>query len=182
MVATETWHGAWTYGPRYVLPAVPFLWLGVAVALDRLAGRGRLVAAGLMVVGGLSAFGGVVTDHMTHQDLALQAARLEWPDAPGGDDSHFQTIQTDPRFAAPWAHWRIFRHRVAGQGEVFSSRGIFGTELDAPLRANPETRPGLTHLAWVDHARLGGATWPVLVVALALAILGLRLLAAARLH
>lgn len=183
MVApTQTWHGAWTFGPRYVLPALPFLWLGTAVALERLSGKGRVLAWALMAVGAVGAVGGTLTDHMTHQDLALQAARAEWPDTPGGDDALFGRIQVEPRYAAPWAHWRILRHRVAGLGETFSSADLFGTEVDVPLTPSPTLRPGFTHLAWVDHRSLGGATWPVLLVAGGLVLLALRLLARARLH
>jgi len=182
IVPTETWHGAWTFGPRYVLPALPFLWLGVAVAFERLQGRARLGAAGLMLVGAVVALGGTLTDHMTHQDLAVQAARLDWPDQPGGDDARFQSIQTDLRYAAPWAHWRILRHRVAGLGEDFSSAEIFYTEVDGVLTPGPDQRRGFTHLAWVDHAGLGGSTWPILFLVGGLLVLGMRLLASARIH
>jgi hypothetical protein len=163
IVSTATWHGAWTYGPRYILPALPFLWVGATLVAERLAGSGlgRFMVGALLAFGLLTNLPAVLVDHMTETDLAVQAARLDWPDVPGGDETRFQKIQWEPRYAAPWAHWRIFRHRVAGLGETFSSRELFFTETDAVLVPNPETRPGFRHLAWIDHAALGGASWPL---------------------
>lgn len=163
IVPTETWHGAWTYGPRYILPALPFLWIAALLFAERLAAgaKGRLAVGALLVLGFVTNVPGVLVDHMTEQDLAMGAARIEWPDVPGGDATRFQAIQWEPRFAAPWAHWRILRHRVAGLGETFSSRELFFTDEDVPLETNPEMRPGFQHLAWVDHRALGGATWPL---------------------
>jgi len=163
IVATETWHGAWTYGPRYVLPALPFLWLAAMLFAERIGAAlwGRLLVGALLLFGFLVNLPGMLVDHMTGQDLAMQGARLDWPDVPGSDDARFQMIQWEPRYAAPWTHWRIFRHRIAGLGEVFSPAELFFSSHAAELRPNPEMRSGFRHLAWVDLESLGGVTWPL---------------------
>ena len=197
---TATWHGAWTYGPRYVLPALPFLWVAVALALQSFEERpvARLVALFLFGVGLVTNLPGVLVDHMTHEHLADQAAELEWhaeleaQGLEGGNRAaaRFELIQWDLRFAAPWAHWRIFRDRVSGvcsvdpdasrwgpsaPREVYRAGELFFLDGDA---AGVELHPdrdwirggaavdrdrdrGFRHLAWVDLARrLGGSSWP----------------------
>ncbi len=174
---TVGWHGAWGYGPRYVLPLVPFLWVGVALALDKLARplAGRLLAAALFLLGFVVALGGVLVDTTTHLALAVDAARLEWPDVPGNteldrEEERFQRIHHDLRFAAPWAHWRILFHRLAGKGESFPVREIFLLDRDEVLTLPEDRDRGFRHLAWVDFAeRLGGPLAPVLLVTLGLA-------------
>ncbi|MEW6073466.1 MAG: phospholipid carrier-dependent glycosyltransferase [Planctomycetota bacterium] len=180
------WHGAWTYGPRYVLPLLPFLWLGVAPTLDRLAARraGRLVALALLGAGLVTSLPGVLVDYPTHHDLAVQAARLEWPDVAGPTEearegARFLSIQYDWRFAAPWAHWRILRHRIAVGDERYPVREVFLLDRDEVLSPTPDRSTGLRHLAWVDlHERLGGAAWPA--VLLCLAFLGAGIVLAGR--
>jgi len=181
----ETWHGAWTYGPRYVLPLLPVLWLGVALGLDAVADRitSRRFAKGLIALGALTTLPGVLVDHMTHQDLAVQAMRIDWPNAPGEtelerDNKRFEAIQWDWSYAAPWAHWRILRHRISGLGEEFPAREIFFVDDAAVLRPAHERERGFRHLAWVDLVqRLGGVAWPGLLIAGLLAAAGLVLAA-----
>lgn len=177
------WHGAWTYGPRYVLPLLPFAWLGVAFALDT--ARERLwvkpLATALLTLGFSVALGGALVDHTTHTDLGLQAARAQWPNSPGlpvqeGEERRFERMQWDWRFAAPWAHWRIFRHRIAGLGESYSASSLYSVDGNVELTVAHEREKGFRHLAWVDLVqRLGGPRWPAFVVCGLLAGLGLAL-------
>ncbi len=171
IVPAETWHGAWTYGPRYVLALLPVLWVLVGLGLDALAEVpwGKTVAAVPLVFGLLTNLPGALVDHMTHQDLALQSMRLEWPEAPGvseaeRDNKRFEEIQWSWRYAAPWAHWRILRHRIAGLGEEFPVRRIFFVDSDALVSPSHARDRGFQHLAWIDlRDRLGGQTGPVLL-------------------
>ena len=176
---TTSWHGSWTYGPRYALPLLPFLWAGVAPAFDLLEEKklARVGAAVLVLLGLVVVLPGVFVDHTTHTDLAIQAARIEWPDLPGGEldqeEERFMRIQRDFRFAAPWAHWRILRHRVAGLGEEFPVQEIFFLSDEAVVVPQHEREHGFRHLAWVDfHQRLGGPTWPASLACLLLLGLG----------
>ena len=182
---TVGWHGAWSYGPRYALPLLPFLWVCIAPALDTLEeSRAGLVAAAALLLAGLIVnLPGVLVDHSTHNDLATQAARLEWPEVPGKNDfdreeERYQRIQHDFRFAAPWAHWRILRHRIAGQGEDFPVREIFYLDRDDVLTPQHERERGFLHFAWHDfQERLGGPTWPPTLFCIALLLAGLVLTA-----
>ncbi len=167
VVFTQSWHGAWTYGPRYVLAILPLLWPAVALALDRARERrGVFIAAvALALLGLATSLPGVLVDHMTHQDLAMQAARIEWPELGGRDererdDARFLRMQWDWNFAAPWAHWRIAASRARGAQDEYSPRELFGVESDEPIHPQHARELGWNHLAWVDlKARLGGPFW-----------------------
>ena len=159
---THNWHGAWTYGPRYLLPVLPFAWLAFGFALEAPGRWLRPAASGLCALGLLVQLPAALVDHTTHQDLAVQAAREAWPD-PGGanererDEARFHLIQWDWRFAAPWAHWRILRHRIAGLAEDFPVEDLFRLDSVEIVTPSDERERGFRHLAWVDLAeRLGG--------------------------
>jgi len=177
------WHGAWTFGPRYVLPLLPFAWLGVAFALDATRERRwlRWSASTLFAAGLAVQLGGALVDHTTATDLGLQAARVEWPAWPGvpereQEELRFERLQWDWRFAAPWAHWRIFAQRASGGGETFSARSLYFLGGDAVLTPTHEREQGFRHLAWVDLAqRLGGPAWPAFVLCGLLTGMGLAL-------
>jgi hypothetical protein len=175
-----SWHGAWSYGPRYLLPLIPFLWyplgmvLGIAAEWPLL----RWITGGLLALGLVTALGGVLVEYNTNLDLSMQAARPEWA-PPAADDAAaeealFVRTKFDWRFAAPWAHWRILRHRVAGLGEQFPVRRLYFLERDDLVRPQWEREKGFRHLFWVDlHQRLGGPAWPGPLLVMALLGLGL---------
>jgi hypothetical protein len=178
IVCTQTWHGAYTYGPRYVLPMVPICWLAVGYVLEARGGRAwtRPALWGLLILGALVQLPAALVDHRTHQDLAVQAARLKWPSpettAAAGvdearlDENRFMNIQWDWGFAAPWAHWRILRHKVAGLGEEFPVRDTFNLDSDAAVTPGAERERAFNHLAWVDlDHRLGGRAGPAVFLA-----------------
>ena len=166
---TVGWHGAWGYGPRYALPLLPFLWLGVGPVLDSVSksAKERTLALCVLGAGFLVALPGALVDTTTHTDLALQAARLEWPDVEGNEatreEERFQRIRWDLRFAAPAAHWRILRHRVAGLEEEYRAEDLFFLDPEkgsAVLVPEHDREKGFQHLAWVDFVwRLAGPMW-----------------------
>ena len=166
---TQGWHGAHTYGPRYLLPCLPFLWLGVAPALDAFASAKRGVFAYVLLASGLlTSLPGALVSYSTHLDLATRSARIEWPDEEleldevNAEEERFQRIHWRWRFAAPWAHWRILRHRVAGLGEDFPLSSTFFVNENIALAPSHERDRGFGHIAWVDWSkRLGGPLWPV---------------------
>ncbi len=182
---TVGWHGAWTYGPRYALPLLPFVWLGVAPMLDQFAEHAgkRLFAYTLLLAGLVVTLPGVLVDTTTHTDLAMQSAKNEWPDtelegdAATADEERFQRLRWNWRYSAPWAHWRILRHRVSGLEESFSARQLFFVDAeveDVTLVPAHARERGFSHLAWVDFAtRLGGPIWPVATACAALLLAGI---------
>jgi len=179
LVFQREWHGSWTYGPRYLLPALPFLWLAVALALPAAAeSRGlRLFLAAALTLGLLVQLPAALVDHVTHQDLAMQAAEIAWPSGGGDPDEEaadrFQRIQWTWGFAAPWAHWRILRHRLAGLDESYPVNEVFRVDDDATVRPLFAREEGFRHLAWVDLIeRLSGPVWPGVLLFLALATVG----------
>ncbi|MCC6408594.1 MAG: hypothetical protein IT453_15635 [Planctomycetes bacterium] len=171
VVPTQAWHGAYTFGPRYVLPAVALAWIGVAPVLERAwrsASRPALLAlAGLFAFGSAATWGGVAVDTMTHLDLAAQCAREAWPDIAGKDErerdeARFVALQWDLRFAAPFAHWRILAHKVREGNEFYTPRELFGLDSEKVVQPGHAREEGFRHLAWVDLSqRLGGVVWPV---------------------
>ena len=79
----------------------------------------------------------------------------------------------DGRFAAPWAHWRILRHRAAGLPEEYDPGQLYFEPSDVVLAPTHDRDKGFRHLAWVDlDQRLGGRVWPGLSIALVLIGLG----------
>jgi len=191
-VALEDWHGDSTYGPRYLLPALPFLWLFVALALEESARQPwiAITALGLGLAGAVVTVAGVIVDHGTHEDLAYQAAHIEWPDAKALglaegsrvdaaalDRARNMRIHWDPRFAAPFAHWRIFRHRVAGLGERFPVSELYFVDHPAEVAPASERLQEFHHFAWREFVqRFDGTAWiPAGLGALAL-LVGLALL------
>ena len=176
----EGWHGGHTYGPRYLLPALPFLYLGVGQAFAwvlEIRG-GRTVLAVLVGFGLWMQVPAALVDTSTHNDLAMQAAAMEfevdadlgWADA---NEVRFERTLWDLHYAAPGAHWRILRHRLAIGDEAFPVKQIFGLDSDAQVTPGGPRGRGFRHLAWVDwRRRLGLPLWPVVVVLLLLVTLG----------
>jgi hypothetical protein len=183
MFAPE-WHGDATYGPRYLLPALPFLWLFVALGLEEGERRrgvswfaGTLALLGLVVT-----LAGVLVDHRTNDELTRAAARYAWPDAqslglpraatePELDRERFERTLWDPRFAAPFSHWRIFRHRVAGLGEDFPVATIFFVPHAAVLTPAGERSREFRHFGWREFVRRFGGPAGVPIVASLLLLL-----------
>lgn len=195
------WHGAYSYGPRYLLPALPLLWILVASGMEGLPGAGWLLGrragpgstAGdisplawiLLVAGLVTQVPGALVDTTTYHELAVEAARERFPDPPGithpadADAARFEALQWDWGFAAPWAHWRILRHRVAlldgpeGASERFPVAEVFRYPSELVLEPAQARERGFLHLAWIDHQlRLGGRSWPLLALVALQLLLG----------
>jgi hypothetical protein len=179
------WHGAYTFGPRYILPALPFLWLLAAWGFQRSPVDERLhpVALGLVAVGLLIQLPSALVDTVTYHDLAVRAAAERFEAGPedgvGEADEgelalrRFEAMQFDWGFAAPWVHWRILRHRVALKDDDFEAADLFLYPSQLALSPAQPRERGFRHLAWVDlEGRLGGVLWPVVVLIVLLGALG----------
>jgi hypothetical protein len=153
--------GRWSFGPRPLLPLLPFLWVAVGLAwpwVAERAWRGHL-ALGLGLLGFLVQFPAALVDEATYVDLARQAASSAWGEEqpPLSEDDLWERCAWDWNFAAPWVHWRILRHRVAGLGESFSARDLFRLDSDATLVPGSGRARQFNHLGWVDLKRRLGA-------------------------
>lgn len=163
--AMQGWHAGYTFGPRYLLPALPLVWCGLASALEAARTRLAKAACALLFAFGLASnLPAALIDTMTYHDAAVQAARTAWPlpetaDARAADEQRFLLIAWDWRFAAPWAHWRLFAAQLRAPGSDPDAR-VFGLP-PAPLPLAHERERGFRHLAWVQHAELPHArAWP----------------------
>lgn len=173
------WHAAWTFGPRYLLPLLPVVWLGVAFALAR-PRAGRLAAA-LLALGLATNLPAALVDTMTHHDFALQSARRVLPlpgmDERAAEEERFLALQWQPRYAAPLAHWRLFAWRVRApvRAPVREPSGaeLYGDGNVEPLVVHHERDRGFRHLAWVwQRDALAVRGTPLLWLAALLAALG----------
>lgn len=156
----------WGFGPGRLLPALPFLWLGVAIGLERVERSALLRRAsyGLCALGLVGTLSGVLVDSSSYQDLLVQMTGVR------SGSSLYRTAAWDARLAQPWAHWRILRHRLAGLGESFPPERIFFAGGQEPLTPHRERDRGFAHVAWIDlRDRLGASPHPLLLAALVLA-------------
>lgn len=87
-----TWHGGWSWGPRFMVPMLPFLILPLG-SLWRLGSRPRLAIVVLALIGFLVQLGGVLVDF---NDYML------WVN----DEDK---ILFDPAYAPVLGHWRLIR-------------------------------------------------------------------------
>lgn len=168
----------WGFGPGRLLPALPFLWLGVTLALDRLARAAvaRRIAYALCALGVLVNLAGVLVSAHTYQDLLGQQAAFVEPvagDAAPDPEAVYRTAQWEPRLAAPWAHWRILRHRLATGNEAFPAARIFLGGSETTVEPRRDRDRGFRHIAWVESRdRLGLRPDPVILVSLVLVAAG----------
>ncbi|MFT5285375.1 MAG: hypothetical protein ACI8TQ_001539 [Planctomycetota bacterium] len=179
----------WGFGPGRLLAALPFLWLGVAYALDRLSRKvwHRRACHALCAFGLLSSFSGVLVDTGTYQSLIgklanSELAELTEPESDYGE--RYRTVHWDLGLAEPWASWRILRHRLAVEGENFPAAQIFMLEESAdedvsvaigPTLISPETNRnlGFQHMAWIDlNDRLETSPYPGMLFSILLVGLG----------
>ncbi|HKE01587.1 MAG TPA: hypothetical protein VKE69_11300 [Planctomycetota bacterium] len=83
--STIEWHGAWSFGPRYALPGFPALAVASAVAVDAARGAWRAVALAPAVAGFVLVLPGFVTSPYAAIAIAMERARVEWPDSSFGE-------------------------------------------------------------------------------------------------
>ncbi len=168
------WHGAWSYGPRYLLPALPLLWSLAALGFQRsdVDPHLRPLAWAALAMGLLTQLPGALVDTTTYHELAVAAAgeRFEVPEEGTDADRaarRFEALQWDWGFGAPWVHWRILRHRVAmanapgPAAERMPAADLFRWPTQTVLEPAQARERGFEHLAWVDlRKRLDGVVWP----------------------
>ncbi|MFT4538344.1 MAG: hypothetical protein ACI841_000763 [Planctomycetota bacterium] len=212
-VGIETPHSYDSYGPRALLPVLPFFALGFALAINSSDARLRRGLGMLAVLlGVLVQVPGALIRPETHLDLAAQsialaqavelgtgttdatnsglssaksATSLSGANSSGGDSAGDEAWRSAELwswcFAAPWAHWRIIRNRVAVGGETVLAAELYFVEHPARIRPAGVGPWGFRHMAWVDlDRRLSVSPWWgslmagfFLIVGVVFAVLGL---------
>jgi hypothetical protein len=79
------WEGGWFYGPRHLVPGLPFLALGLAPLWDRWRGWLRIVLLGGWVWGAGVNLVAVSTTVQPPSDIKAPVAELMWPAFRAGD-------------------------------------------------------------------------------------------------
>ncbi len=182
-ISMSAWHGAWTWGPRYALPALLALMPAAVAGLEawRNAGGGRRrLATALVGLGMVVQVPGFLVGYPTYMEAGLAARRAEEPDLT--EETRTQRLLTDPRTAQPLVQARILVDRWTGRAGSDPEQLDTGRLLGAPglpvLVPAQATWRGFRSLWWCDgRARTGtGGRWWLAAAALALgAWWGLRL-------
>jgi hypothetical protein len=84
-VSYTYWEGGWFYGPRHLVPGLPFLALGLAWLWDRWRGALRVVLLGAWVWGAAINLVAVSTTVQPPSDIKAPVADLMWPAFRDGD-------------------------------------------------------------------------------------------------
>lgn len=174
-VLLEPWHGGWTYGPRHLLPLLPFLWVVVVRAGPWVEVRPwrRRASLALLLLGLFHQLPAAGVDTATYHELALGTRELHDREPADAAPHDLGALQWDFDYAAPWAHWRILRHRLAGDDEEFPVREVFFVDADATVSPLDPLDVGFRHLAVVDlQRRAPGAGWAIVAAALASLLAG----------
>lgn len=170
--AFTAWFGGNNWGPRYVLPAVPLLAIGMAPWLAQAQGWRRVVTGALWGASLLVQILGVAVPHRIYS-VAIASVDADLTQA------FFYT-----RFSPVLAHARILGHKLGGGDDVYTLRELFDLPDDRPLRVVEQPSPsiarflrGFDHFAWVRIANKGHGALAVVGVGVCalLAALGVRL-------
>jgi hypothetical protein len=100
---TVDWRGGWGIGTRYLVPAIPFLLVGVAGSIRdrRAADAGAIVFGGLAVVGILLCGLAAATHPIFPQEFRNPLFSLAWPMAREG----LLATHLGTRWPGPWLGW-----------------------------------------------------------------------------
>ena len=168
----EHWAGEGSFGPRYLLPLLPLVFLPIVFALDGASRARSGLALFLGTCGFVVALGGV--------GIYFGAAMHEAGDYPYTlplDDPHFmESSHFNPRFSPIARHWAMLSRNVAlhlrGRAPHVSSAAA----NDSRLGLSAEEQRELLHALdfwWTYAAYAGLSALPLALVALALVIAGL---------
>ena len=174
----EHWAGDGSFGPRYLVPLLPLLFVAVAFAWER-GGRGlRAVVIGLAALGLVVQIGGV----SIHYGAEMREVG-DYPYTRALNDPRFMSeSHFDPHFSPILVHWRMLlrntREHLRWQAPRLGARGA----PDPRVGVSAEDERRLLHALdywWLYMSYAGLAGWPI-AAALAL-LVGLFVFAAVRL-
>jgi hypothetical protein len=169
----EHWAGDGSFGPRYLLPVLPLLLLGVAVKLSEPAARAaRLLAWGLGLAGLLVQLGGVAIYYG-----AQMRERGDYPyTLPLSDPRFMGESHWNPYFSPIADHWRMAGRNLREhlEGRAPSLRlGEVGAGVSARTGLTPDQERSLLHALdfWWCYAAYAGVPVPALAALVAAGLL-----------
>jgi 4-amino-4-deoxy-L-arabinose transferase-like glycosyltransferase len=123
-VSYTYWEGGWFYGPRHLVPGLPFLALGLAILWDQWRGWFRAMLVGLWLLGTGISLVAVSTTVQPPSDITEPVSQLMWPAFREGDlalnPQSYVDYGADPDHLrhnpAPHASWNL--------GEVAGLHGL----------------------------------------------------------
>lgn len=137
----QHWAGDGSFGPRYLVPALPIAFLFVAFALDRASRVRRAIAVGLAVVGLLVQVGGVAIYFGAQMREAGDYPYTLPLDHPRFmHDSHF-----NPAFSPIAGHWRMLCRNLSEHLRGEAPRVAEGGVVDPRIGVSPENQRQLLH-------------------------------------
>jgi hypothetical protein len=161
--STIEWHGAWAFGPRYALLALPALAVAGARAIDAMTGWVRVVPWVLALLGFAAVLPGFLTSPFAAIAVSMEGARIQWPEedpsfpadySPGDRDAErFQRLCME---AGPLNFLRVqhalARAAISGR-DGLSYRGDLGLDRDGEILPpdQPEYRD-FGSIGWVGFA------------------------------
>jgi len=175
----EHWAGDGSFGPRYLVPLLPLLFLPVAFALDGASRWVRGFALALGVLGLLVQLGGI----SIHFGAQMREAG-DYPYTRALNDPRFMSdSHFNPRFSPIAAHWRMLTRNLSeharGQVPRLSGRG----DVDERVGIGRGDQARMLHALdfwWLYMLYAGLPVWPIALMMVLL--LGGAIFAALQLH
>ncbi len=167
----QHWAGEGSFGPRYLLPLLPLIFLAIVFALEGTSRARRALVLFLAAGGFLVALGGV--------GIYFGAAMHEAGDYPYTlplDDPHFmESSHFNPRFSPIARHWSMLSRNVALHLHGQAPRLSGPASNDTRLGLNADEERDLLHALdfwWAYAAYAGLPALPLALAALALVAAG----------
>lgn len=165
----QHWAGDGSWGPRYLVPVLPLLFLAVAFALHAASRALRRTAWVLGFAGLLVTIGGVGI----HFGAEMRAVG-DYPYTLALDDPHFmEASHFNPRFSPIGAHWRMLAQNLAahvrGDAPVIGGSGAVDPRLGISA-ADQQALLGAIDVWWLYAGYAGLPAVPLAAAAIALLV------------
>lgn len=173
------WHGGWSWGPRYLLPAIGPLILLTGFAWESIERRPRpvrLLLRGSAALGLLLAAGGVAAPVHGWWAAAFHAAERIHP----GKQDPENLVFLLPRYSPLQGQFRYLAANLGGRFEEGGTAGLgeewFGVPGAEPWPPRSAQLTRFRHLWLVDAGFRFDAIWPIILAPLLLALAAASLL------